>query len=240
MAWLAFAINDYFDAAYDGQDVAKGARNFFVGEWKPAATWLFGGVAAFILASVIVLYAAFGWRGWVVCALSFLITWAYSAPPLRLKKRPLLDLISHALCVQSAPYYASLFLIRATPQTLDVVMISVLMLSSLAAQLEQQQRDFAVDSKAESNFTVWIGRARAAHLLRALTVLLMGVILLAALLGIFPAFFYPYVVFGLPLLAHRLFRGNNKPRSERLVWLGVLGALLYTAVVWGTFFILGQ
>jgi hypothetical protein len=83
--------------------------------------------------------------GWLLWLVSGLVAWAYSAPPLRLKMRPGLDLLTHALFVQTFPYVVSLVLIRARWGLLDWVLLAILFLASLTAQLEQQARDFVVD-----------------------------------------------------------------------------------------------
>ena len=47
-------------------------------------------------------------------ALSLLVMWTYSGRPFRLKSRPGLDLLTHALFVESYPYMVTLLLLGVT------------------------------------------------------------------------------------------------------------------------------
>src|SRR5690606_36053575 len=110
--WCAFALNDYFDAPFDRLDEQKAQRNFFV--QQPTPRWLVAVFSVVLLAVVAAAFAPFGPLGWLLWLVSCLVAWAYSAPPLRLKMRPGLDLLTHALFVQTFPYVMSMVLIRAS------------------------------------------------------------------------------------------------------------------------------
>src|SRR5690348_8287557 len=64
--WLGFAVNDYFDAPFDGQDAKKGQGNFFV---QMPMTGLQVGVAFGIISAILgVLFLQFGVKGIIVVA----------------------------------------------------------------------------------------------------------------------------------------------------------------------------
>src|SRR5690242_10659392 len=93
--WLGFAVNDYFDAPFDGQDVKKGQGNFFV---QVPMTRLQAGIAFGVISAVLgVLFLQFGLKGMIVVAFGLMAIVAYSAPPLRLKSRPGFDLLMHMI-----------------------------------------------------------------------------------------------------------------------------------------------
>ena len=98
--WLAFAINDYFDAPYDAADPQKAAGNFFVQQpdqqSKPASPSSFF-ISIFIGPAFL---SSRGWRGLYWWSRSpFLLCGAIQCHPLRFKTRPGLDLDhSHPLC----------------------------------------------------------------------------------------------------------------------------------------------
>jgi 4-hydroxybenzoate polyprenyltransferase len=215
--WLGFALNDYFDAPFDSQDASKAARNFFVR--YHLKTWQILLIILFVLAIAVLVFAPFGWKGALIVALALFIMWAYSAPPLRLKSRPLLDLLTHALFVQTFPYFACLILIDAAWQPVDFVILFILFLSSLAAQLEQQARDFEVDS-----------------LLGIINAAFMATILLNAALGTFPAYLLPFGIVGLPVILHRFTRRFGTPRSEKLVFISVIIGMIYMGIIWSSRF----
>lgn len=226
--WLAFAVNDYFDAPADGLDTHKARSNYFCRTTaRPALFW----AAAVGVAVVIVLVLArYGWPGFGVLAVGVLVCWAYSAPPLRLKQRPGLDVLTHAAFVEVFPYLAVLLLLGESWTTLDLFILLVLFVSSFSAQLEQQLRDYRVDQLTGRTFATVAGRPLTYGLLVISTVVLIGGAGLYYLRAEVPAYLIPYGVIPLPALLHRLFRGADRPRSSRLVMLTALTGLAYT--VW--------
>lgn len=234
--WFAFALNDYFDAPFDRLDDQKAQRNFFV--QQPASGWLVVVFSLALLAVVAVAFAPFGPLGWLLWLVSCLVAWAYSAPPLRLKMRPGLDLLTHALFVQTFPYIMSMVLIRARWGLLDWVLLAILFLASLTAQLEQQARDFVVDGLAGGTFTTWLGQERVVQGLRGITAVCLLIALVFVLTGTIPWFLLPFGLIGLPALLHRFWRSAETPRSERLVLLSTTAGFLYAGVIFCYFLLL--
>ncbi len=227
--WFAFALNDYFDAPFDRLDGQKGQRNFFV--QQPVPGWLVAAFSLVLLAVVAAAFAPFGLAGWLLWLVSGLVAWAYSAPPLRLKMRPGLDLLTHALFVQTFPYVVCLVLIRASWSLLDWVLLAILFLASLTAQLEQQARDFVVDVQAGNTFTTWLGRGRVVQGVRWITAVCLLIALVFVLTGTIPWFLLPFGLIGLPALLHRFWRPSEAARSERLVLLSTTAGFLYTGII---------
>jgi 4-hydroxybenzoate polyprenyltransferase len=233
--WLGFAVNDYFDAPHDAHEPRKAARSFFVGR-QPSRAALLIGTAAVTLA-LFGVFASFGLRGIAMFALAFAVLWAYSAPPLRLKSRPGLDLLTHAMFVQTFPYTIPLVLLQIEPLPLDYGLISLFLLTSLTAQLEQQARDYEVDCLTDRNFTTRFGLGTTTALLRGLTVGLLVYVVVLAFSGVFPPELTPFGIICLPMFAHRLIRGIHQPRSEWLFRLTLLTALGYAGWLWGRFIV---
>ena len=227
--WFAFALNDYFDAPFDRLDCQKAQRNFFV--QRLVKWWIIAGFSAVLLTGLAAVFVQFGPIGWLLWLVSCFIAWAYSAPPLRLKKRPGLDLLTHALFVQTFPYYICMMLIQASWILLDWVLVTILFLTSLTAQLEQQVRDFAVDLKAGGTFTTWLGRDRVVRGLRWATAVCLLIALVSVLNGTIPWFLLPFGLIGLPAMLHRFLRRPDTPRSERLILLSTTAGFLYTGLI---------
>ena len=227
--WFAFALNDYFDAPFDQLDGKKAQRNFFV--QQPIRLRLLILLSAVLLAGVAAAYAQFGALGWLLWAVSCFVAWAYSAPPLRLKMRPGLDLLTHALFVQTFPYLVSMLLIRAHWFALDWVLLAILFLTSLTAQLEQQARDFLIDLHTGGTFTTQVGRERVVWGLRVATAVCLFLALISILNGTIPWFLLPFGLIGLPALLHRFWRRPEAPRSERLVLLSTTAGFLYMGLI---------
>lgn len=233
--WLAFAMNDYYDAPFDALEPEKAARSYFV-QHQPSrlAIVLLIGVLAVLLMPAFLQY---GWKGVAVVAVSLFFMWAYSAEPLRLKIRPGIDLATHAVFVETYPYVATLFLIDASWQRIDTVIVICALLSSLSAQLEQQIRDFDVDARTGGTFTTRYGIATSARLLRLCTFLLIAVAVVFLLNGTIPLVFLPVALIPLPALLHRLIRPATKARSQRYVRAAVVMGAAYAGWLLITLFL---
>lgn len=230
--WLGFAVNDYYDAPYDQHDPHKARRNFFV--QHPITPRTFYAITGGILFGFGLVFASFGLKGILCFALTPLVIWAYSAPPLRLKSRPGLDLLTHAFFVQSFPYFVCLFLMGVVWTPLDRVLLAAFFCASLCAQLEQQARDFEVDSLTDANFTTRVGLNTTTVLLKIFTAILCLITVITILGGVFPLFLLPFGLMILPLFLHRLVRPRHIPRSERFVVVGVAIMLVYIGILWIT------
>lgn len=229
---VAFAINDFYDAPADALDERKRAGNFFV--WYPVSGgWLVAGVVL-VCAPLLFVFVQFGWRSWLVMGVCLVVMWGYSAPPLRFKERPGVDLLVHALFVETFPYAVVVFLAGGVWGVLDVFLLVLAFLASLTAQIEQQVRDYEVDRAAGGrSFALYVGRDTAVCWLRVGTVLLVGVGLVGAFSGVVPVVLVPLGLIALPALLHRLVRGAAVPRSEGLVFGLVVLGLLYVLGLFG-------
>lgn len=233
--WLGYWLNDYHDASRDRGDDLKARQNFFVR--RPLGRRPVAAVAGLLFGLSALVFASFGWRGVVVALLNLLVIWAYSAPPLRLKSRPGLDLLAHAIFVQSWPYWICLWLIRASLQPTDAALLSICFLASLAGQLYQQVRDFDLDSATDTNFATRVGVGTALRALKAcsLALLLLSIVALAS--GVLPWPLLPLGLLGLPkIVRHIVRRGRAAQRtySPRLMYASMGLALAYTCglLIW--------
>jgi len=232
VAWFAFAFNDFRDSAWDALDPAKRSRNFFVLHRGPRTRnfMILTGVCIAIY-MIVVAVAYNSPLGLAYLALAFGAIWAYSAPPLRLKRRPIFDLATHAVFVQTSPYLTPLALLTLPFQPADAVLVAILLVNSLGAQLEQQIRDFEWDRVTEGNFTTWIGQVPAGWLLRIVTCVLTGVVVYAIFSGALPKYLVPFALIGMPLILHRFVRDLRAPRSEWLVRISLVVALSYAGLL---------
>ena len=225
---LGYAVNDYFDAPLDAQDADKARTNVFVRHpLRPSrAKALFFGAAALPLGVL----ASFGARGVLVAAVCVGVIWAYSAPPLRLKTRPGLDLLTHALFVQTYAYFMCVFLAGAEWLRIDAWLLAINFLASLSGQLAQQVRDFGLDSRTERNFATTVGLPTAATCLRVGTGALVVTVVAGFVVGALPWLLAPIALgFGFAT-AHRL-AGGKPLRSSAQVALPTVAALAYTGVL---------
>ncbi len=223
--WFGFAVNDYYDAPYDAHDPHKARRNYFVQHTlAPIQVWR---IVLVVLSPVALIFASYGRRGMAFFCLSVGVLWAYSAPPLRLKSRPVLDLVTHALFVETYPYVLVHILLDLPWLAIDILLIAFLMCASLAAQLEQQARDYALDAATDNNFTVTFGKPVTLLLLKLVSLGLIVVGVGGISLGVVPLFLLPLFALGTPAVVHRFWRAPDTPRPEHLIKLSIALGVVY-------------
>ena len=225
--WLGYAVNDWFDAPYDALDDGDAHRNVFVHHpLEPApATALFATVAAVLLLG----FGSFGARGLYVFPVCMFAIWTYSAPPIRLKSRPGLYLLSHGVFVQTLPYLISVYLIGNGWGIIDWVMLSLNFLASLSGQLAQQVRDLDLDSRTGTTFATRVGLRGSVRCLQVVTGLLAVVAIAAFAARVLPIYLAPLAAaFGPSMWARLLGHGT---RSARVVLVCSGIALVYVALL---------
>lgn len=230
--WLGYWLNDYFDADHDSNDEYKARQNLFV--QRPSARRLVRGVVSLVFGLSSALFISFGWQGVIVLLLNFLVMWAYSAPPLRFKSRPGLDLLTHALFVQTWPYVICMWLTRSTWTQLDGILLGIFFLTSLNGQLNQQIRDFEVDTRTDTNFATRVGLAKTIFTLKVCASVVVVLCLWALTSGSIPWPFVPLGLLALPKIGHQMLRRLNRSNHifpRRLVYISMLLALLYIGVL---------
>jgi 4-hydroxybenzoate polyprenyltransferase len=229
--WLAFAINDYFDAPFDAHHQEKAVGNFFVqvrGRALPQPILL---LMAAVLGLILFAFLQFGWRGLFILAVSLVVVWGYSAPPLRFKSRPGIDLLAHGLFVETFAYFVCLFLLQVRWTQLDYAILLLAFLSSTAAQLEQQLRDFEVDRHTGRTFATAVGPAKTALLLKAITLLILLIAAGGIAGGVIPPYLWPIAVIAMPTLINRLLGRRRTFGVQRMGLAALLLAVGYTVVI---------
>ena len=128
-------------------------------------------------------------------------------------------------------YLTAILLASAPLLPIDLLAWAILALTSLSAQLEQQARDYGIDSKFERNFTTVVGLAVNHRLLSATSVLLLFSGTAGALAGMIPPVLWPGMALTVPMIVHRLMRPPGTPRSEPLIRASLAGGMVYIAAV---------
>lgn len=230
--WLGYWLNDYFDAPYDLKDDNKARFNLFLR--RPIQRQWIWWIVALTFAVSSIPFLSFGWPGVMILLISYGIMWAYSAPPLRLKSRPGLDLLTHALFIQSWPYAICVWLTRAPWTLLDTIVVAICFLASLNGQLRQQLRDFHLDSQTDKNFATRVGLSGTIITLRVFTLGMIVLSILALLGGNIPWLFLPLGLLGIPKVIHLILLSLRQPTHgfpRRTMYVTMLLALMYTNVL---------
>jgi 4-hydroxybenzoate polyprenyltransferase len=153
-----FAVNDYCDRELDGLNPFKKRRNVLSSGELGLREGRLLLVLVFLLGLLLPL--RLGWQPTLLSAVFLAASYAYSAPPFRLKGRVLWDLVSHAFLVFSYPFlFTSVALGLCGPRNLTLYAIFVLV--SLYIQIGQETRDLEEDKQVETNSIITLGYRKA-------------------------------------------------------------------------------
>ena len=179
-ATFSFMVNDVEDWEDDAQDPKKKLRNpISAGQ----LTYWQGNIASFFVAIMsLVTFAAIGNTVvFVFGALSLVIGYLYSWKKVRLKSKPLVDIISHSYFLMSFALLTGYFAFSEF-QPMLLVALGITVLSSIKADLYNEIRDFEVDRLSGlKNTAALIGLERTKLFRRAATV---SAVFLAVLFGV--------------------------------------------------------
>lgn len=151
---FTFAINNYYDIDTDKENPRRAALNALAsGTISKRAGMIY--LLLFILIPLVV-SLVYSWMVFVFCSLLIVWMWMYSAPPLRLKSRPGVDILWHFIVFFALVLWGSYL-------AGSVSLISILLAVSLGvfgcfAQIDNHIHDYQFDKASGSTtFAVWIG-----------------------------------------------------------------------------------
>jgi hypothetical protein len=228
--WLAFVINDYFDASSDAHDESKARHNVFIRSRFARLTITCCLVV--LQLALFALFVSFGILGIALYALANVAMWSYSAPPFRVKNRPGIDLLFCGIFGVTFPYIFPLLLVGATWSSVDGYVLPISLLAGIAGQLRQQIRDFEVDSRSEITFTTTVGVAIASRILTTATLCLCGLASLALLTRTVPLTFLPVAIIGAPVLLECALAPARRPMPPMSLYQGSAFVALCYVLVW--------
>ena len=167
-----FAVNDYFDRKVDALDTLKRKRNVVSSGRLSLAEGRGILIVLFLLGIIVPIFL--GLEATLLSIVFLAGSYAYSAPPLRLKGRVFWDLISHAFLVFTYPFLFTTVTLGIYSLR-NLVMYLIFLLLSLHIQISQEARDFDDDAVFETNSVMLLGY-RKAYLFMSL-VLGLGIVL---------------------------------------------------------------
>ena len=160
----SYLINNVYDVGSDRVNPRKARRNPFAAGSAPRSLGLAAGLAS--CAAGLFLAALAGLPALASYAAGLALSLAYSAPPLRLKGRPPLDLVSHSVFFGVAlvlwGFYAS------GGERLSLTALAAIALYSVALELRNELEDLEADGASGCRTTaVALGREASQRLLWA-------------------------------------------------------------------------
>lgn len=234
---FAFMVNDLADAPDDARDPARAARNAVASGALTARTgWAASGAVA---GAALALYAALPAPAALTGGVTLLLGLLYSWRPVRLKARPIADVIAHLLMLSALLVLAGYLAFDAAPGRVWWVVAAAGLISAYG-QLYNQVRDDAQDRAAGlRNTTALLGTARARIAMRACLGAAGMLLALTALLGLWPLWLGAVLAaLAVPVFLWRRgtdMRGTAAIDATGRLQLGaMLAALIWLAAnVWG-------
>jgi 4-hydroxybenzoate polyprenyltransferase len=158
---FAFMINDVEDAPEDSLDPAKVKRNPVSAADLSART---GRLASFCVAvAAALLYAFLGIWPLITGVICLIIAYFYSWRRVRLKSRPIADLVSHGLMLAGLQFLAAYFTFEPVPFLRWVYPFMFVVGFSLYGEIFNELRDLAGDKQAGIKHTANLIGHRAAY-----------------------------------------------------------------------------
>lgn len=187
---FGFAVNNCFDIEEDAHRKDK-LNPLAERGLKFKDTFLLSVLPGFL---GLALSLVFGWKVFLFCLVALFVSFFYSAPPLRFKGRPVVDLISHG-------FFAGVFwfvlplLVFQTEWNLSYYFLSFsIFYLSLTLELRNHLEDFDSDNEANlRTFVCVFGKNFSEKLLRSLALVFPLTILPVFLLN-FPQYLFVFFV----------------------------------------------
>ncbi len=176
---FAFSVNDCFDTKEDELD--KDKKNPIVLKNISFRNGLFFSIL--LAVSGLALSAVFGIKVFLFCLITVLMIYFYSSPPLRMKSKPWIDLLSHGLFAGAFPFFIPVLIFsKEITQFYYLIAFSVFYFSVIL-ELRNHIEDYETDKAAGLNTTVvLLGREKSEKLLKYLAIFYP--------LTLFPIFFF--------------------------------------------------
>lgn len=186
-----FSINDCFDTAEDRYN--KNSKKLVVGKEISFRNSLYFSISLGLLG---LLFSVFlGLKVFLFSVVLFFISFFYSVPPIRLKSRPLLDLISHGLFGGALNFLLPLVVFENQINQFHYWLVSTFFYFSIILELRNHLDDYEADKKAGLRTSVCVfGYKNSERLLRYLAIFFPFSVL-PAYLFFFPQYIFIYFLF---------------------------------------------
>ena len=203
---FGFSINECFDTKEDKYHPEK--ENLLVSKKisfrKGLAFSIFLGISGLSLS------AAFGLKIFLFCLAAFLLGFFYSAPPIRFKGRPFLDLLSHGLFAGALIFFFPILIFNKKLNFLHYLIGFSIFYLSVMAELRNHLEDYKTDKKAGLKTAVSILKYEISKGLLDCLAILFPLTLFPVFLSISLKYFFFFLIFTLIFFLFFLFKRNYK------------------------------
>ena len=211
---FGFSVNDVFDTKEDKYH--SGKENLLVSKKISFPKGLVFSVSLGIFG--LALSTLFGLRIFLFCLVAFLLGFFYSAPPIRFKGRPFLDLISHGLFAGALIFFFPILVFNKNLEFLHYLIGFSFFYLSAMAELRNHLEDYEIDKKAGLKTVVAILRYETSKGLLDFLVIFFPLVLFPVFLSISLMYSIFFLIFTLIFFFFFLFRKKYKSlRNYRIM-----------------------
>lgn len=211
---FGFSVNDVFDTKEDKYH--SGKENLLVSKKISFPKGLVFSVSLGIFG--LALSTLFGLRIFLFCLVAFLLGFFYSAPPIRFKGRPFLDLISHGLFAGALIFFFPILVFNKNLEFLHYLIGFSFFYLSAMAELRNHLEDYEIDKKAGLKTVVAILRYETSKGLLDFLVIFFPLVLFPVFLSISLMYSIFFLIFTLFFFFFFLFRKKYKSlRNYRIM-----------------------
>jgi len=201
-----FSVNDCFDTKEDELD--KDKKNPIVLKEITFRSGLSFSIFLAILG--LSLSTIFGLEAFLFYLIATLLAFFYSSPPLRLKSRPLFDLVSHGLFAGALIFLIPILIFVKDLTSFHYLIAFSIFYFSVVLELRNHIEDYETDKKADLKTTVCVlGLENSEKLLRYLAIL-YPLTLFPIFLLIYRQYLLLFLIFTLTFFFLLLFKKNYK------------------------------
>jgi 4-hydroxybenzoate polyprenyltransferase len=167
---FTFAINNYYDVDSDKDNPRRAHLNAMASGIISKRTGMSLNIVFIFIP--LVLSILYKFEVFIFCALLLFWMWAYSAPPLRLKGRPGIDILWHYIAFAALVLWGS-YLAGSVTLINELVALSFGIFGCIA-QVDNHIRDYPFDKASGSKtFAVWVGTRKANITLKLFLIIYM-------------------------------------------------------------------
>ncbi|MBU0546733.1 UbiA prenyltransferase family protein [Patescibacteria group bacterium] len=203
---FGFSINDCFDLKEDKMDRTK-KNPIVLKEISFKKSFFF---SIFFATLGLFLASLFGLKVFLLCLAGVLLTYFYSSPPLRLKSRVLVDLLSHGLFAGPIIFFLPLLIFQAQLTLLHYLIAFSFFCFSIILGLRNQFEDYNTDKEAGLKNTACILGYEKSEKLLNLSAIFYPLSLFPIFLLIQRQYFFSFLIFTLIFIFLSIFKKNYK------------------------------
>jgi 4-hydroxybenzoate polyprenyltransferase len=238
---LTFALNNYYDIDTDKENPRRKNSNALASGKISKQTGVFLTLTFIIIPLVVTIL--FKFEVFLFCVFLLFLAWAYSAPPFRLKGRPVMDIIVHFVGFFSYVLWGSL--VAGSLSLITWLLAISIGVWSTIGQIGNHIKDYSFDKESKTTtFTVWIGLHKSKITIESLVVfhliLLIPLVVLYSLSYVYTIF----IIIGIPIVGFLLLKPKTGafPTHQSFTYyftIVVGGAVYISCLIYQICFLLG-